>query len=349
METIAMDTVAMVNPLQDLIGLICDVKAMEDAVIEMKYDPKKAPLGKLTKDQIRSGYAALKKMDDCISRGHYGDQLVQACDQFYTRIPHDFGMRRPPIIRTKEEVKEKLTLLETLGDIEIAMRVLKGGDKMEHPLDRHYHGLHCKLEPLDQDTETFQLVEKYVKQTHARTHSGYTLTVQEVFHMERDGEEENFKDVGNRQLLWHGSRLTNWVGILSQGLRIAPPEAPATGYMFGKGVYFADMCSKSANYCFASCARQEGVLILCDVSLGQTNDLLASDCHADQLPRGKHSTKGLGSVAPDPTQTKTLSDSCLVPLGTSVNTGVHNPHGYTLNYNGTFYDLLSSSIQAQSW
>ena len=25
--------------------------------------------------------------------------------------------------------------------------------------------------------------------------------------------------------------LTNWVGILSQGLRIAPPEAPVTGYM----------------------------------------------------------------------------------------------------------------------
>ena len=33
------------------------------------------------------------------------------------------------------------------------------------------------------------------------------------------------------KLLWHGSRLTNWVGILSQGLRIAPPEAPVTGYM----------------------------------------------------------------------------------------------------------------------
>ena len=32
-------------------------------------------------------------------------------------------------------------------------------------------------------------------------------------------------------LLWHGSRLSNWVGILSQGLRIAPPEAPVTGYM----------------------------------------------------------------------------------------------------------------------
>lgn len=30
-------------------------------------------------------------------------------------------------------------------------------------------------------------------------------------------------------------------GILKQGLRIAPPEAPVTGYMFGKGVYFADV------------------------------------------------------------------------------------------------------------
>lgn len=39
-------------------------------------------------------------------------------------------------------------------------------------------------------------------------------------------------------LLWHGSRLTNFVGILGQGLRIAPPEAPATGYRFGKVITF---------------------------------------------------------------------------------------------------------------
>ena len=42
-------------------------------------------------------------------------------------------------------------------------------------------------------------------------------------------------------LLWHGSRTTNFAGILQQGLRIAPPEAPVNGYMFGKGVYFADV------------------------------------------------------------------------------------------------------------
>jgi poly [ADP-ribose] polymerase len=50
-------------------------------------------------------------------------------------------------------------------------------------------------------------------------------------------------------MLWHGSRICNYVGILNQGLRIAPPEAPSSGYLFGKGIYFADRIQKSAPYC----------------------------------------------------------------------------------------------------
>lgn len=56
----------------------------------------------------------------------------------------------------------------------------------------------------------------------------------------------------HQRILFHGSRLTNFVGILSQGLRIAPPEAPPSGYFLGKGVYFADMCTKSIEYCHPS-------------------------------------------------------------------------------------------------
>lgn len=70
-----------------------------------------------------------------------------------------------------------------------------------------------------------------------------------VFKIEREGESANFNSgIGNRRLLFHGSALFNFVGILSQGLRIAPKEAPNHGYMFGKGVYFADMMSKSLAY-----------------------------------------------------------------------------------------------------
>ncbi|XP_052061319.1 poly [ADP-ribose] polymerase 2-like [Mytilus californianus] len=319
--------------LQNLIDLICDVKSMEDAVKEMKYDAKKAPLGKLTTDQVKAGYASLKKIETCINKGDFGQHLTQACNEFYTRIPHTFGMSQPPLIRSKEEVKAKIQLLEALSDIEIAIKVLKQGDMSDNPIDRHYKSLNVDLVPVEKSSDDYKMVNDYLLNTHASTHSQYKMEIVSLFEMKKHGEDKNFKDLGNRQLLWHGSRLSNWVGILSQGLRIAPPEAPVTGYMFGKGVYFADMSSKSANYCFASRSKNIGCILLSEVSLGKTNDLLAADYKADKLPTGKHSVRGLGSIGPDPSKTKTLSCGTAVPLGKPVDTGVKNPAGYTLNYN----------------
>lgn len=112
------------------------------------------------------------------------------------------------------------------------------------------------------------MIQNYVDNTHGSTHSTYNLKIVEIFKIKRKGEKDKFQDVGNRMLLWHGSRLTNFVGIISQGLRIAPPEAPCTGYMFGKGVYFADSVSKSANYCCTSHSNPVGLILLCDVALG---------------------------------------------------------------------------------
>ena len=54
-----------------------------------------------------------------------------------------------------------------------------------------------------------------------------------------------------------------------------------TGYMFGKGIYFADMVSKSANYCFTSKNNNVGILLLCEVALGNTNNLTSACYTAD--------------------------------------------------------------------
>jgi Poly(ADP-ribose) polymerase catalytic domain len=83
------------------------------------------------------------------------------------------------------------------------------------------------------------------------------LRLLDAFEINRHGEKEKFlpsKSLGNRRLLWHGSGSSNFPGILSHGLRIAPPEAPCSGYRFGKGIYFADMLAKKchvlSNTCF---------------------------------------------------------------------------------------------------
>nr|XP_055057622.1 poly [ADP-ribose] polymerase 2 isoform X2 [Misgurnus anguillicaudatus] len=320
--------------VKSLLELICDLKAMEECVLEMKFDIKKAPLGKLTAEQIRAGYASLKKIEDCLKKKGNNKELLEACNQFYTRIPHDFGLRTPPVIRTEDELKEKIALLEALGDIRIALKMVQSSiQNDEHPLDRQYQSLKCQLQPLDSDSNEYKVIEKYLHSTHAPTHTDYTMTVLDIFTVDREGEKDSFlSQLDNRMLLWHGSRLSNWVGILSQGLRVAPPEAPVTGYMFGKGIYFADMSSKSANYCFASQKNNQGILLLSEVALGGVNELLDSNYEADKLPFGKHSTKGLGQTAPDPNN-HVILDGATVPMGPCVKTGVGQRGGYSLLYN----------------
>ena len=85
--------------------------------------------------------------------------------------------------------------------------------------------------------------------------------------------------------------------------------------MFGKGVYFADMSSKSANYCWPSKSQSEGLLLLCEVSLGKQNELLNANIDADKLPKGKHSVKGVGRTSPEPENFTKLSDGTIIPMG----------------------------------
>jgi len=311
----------LAKPIQSLMKLIFDIEAMKHALVEFEIDLKKMPLGKLSKKQIEMAYKCLSECQQFISDGtRTGGKILDASNRFFTLIPHDFGMKQPPLIDNEEYLNLKIQMLDSLLEIEVAYSLMKGskGNDEKDPLDVHYESLNTNMTVVENASEEFAMICEFVKNTHAKTHSSYSLTVDEVFTIERNGERQRyrpFKDLHNRKLLWHGSRSTNYAGILSQGLRIAPPEAPVTGYMFGKGVYFADMASKSANYCYASRSTNNvGLMLLCEVALGNTYDLTTAK-HITKLPAGKHSCKGLGATSPDPSGDKVLPDGVVVPMG----------------------------------
>eukprot|EP00043_Microstomoeca_roanoka_P016454 m.168072 g.168072 ORF g.168072 m.168072 type:complete len:139 (+) comp16464_c0_seq2:36-452(+) len=89
------------------------------------------------------------------------------------------------------------------------------------------------------------------------------------------------------------------------------------------GVYFASMVSKSANYCYASPENDTGVLVLCEVALGDMYERLHAQHDAGEKCKaaGKHSTWGIGKTTPDPNETLTLENGVTVPLGK----GIENP------------------------
>ena len=152
---------------------------------------------------------------------------------FIYLVPHEFGRRAPPLIKTVQQLKHEIELLEALDDIEVAFSALKTDENNRlNPIDQNYEQLKCKLNPVDKTTEVYQLIDKYLQSTHAATHQQYKMQIEDIFEVEKEGEKESFNDVGNKMLLWHGSRLTNFAGIMSQGLRIAPPEAPVVSYLY---------------------------------------------------------------------------------------------------------------------
>jgi len=324
----------MPKRLQDFVKTIFDQKMMQQTLVSMKVDIKKMPLGKIKKSQIRDGYKVLTEIQNLIESKEEKDKmkirLKDCANRFYTLIPHDFGRGEQPLIDDIEIVKQKMQILDTLTDLEIASNLMKDVVDQTDPIYQNYKSLKSKISPVEKNGERYKLLESYAYNSHDKGYfSNWDFTVEDIFEIERENERKRFapwSDNENRMLLWHGSRLTNWVGIISQGLRIAPPEAPKTGYRFGKGVYFADCISKSGSYCFTSNDNPTGILLLAEVSLGKTNDLL-KDEYMEKAPNGKHSTKALGQFAPKAKDNQKI-EGCVdkgkvtVPCGEIASTGV---------------------------
>ncbi|XP_034661708.1 poly [ADP-ribose] polymerase isoform X1 [Drosophila subobscura] len=308
--------------VQNLVKLIFDVDFMKKTMMEFHIDMEKMPLGKLSLKQIQYAYNVVKEIYELIESGSTNARLIDASNRFYTLIPHSFGVQSPPLIETSKQVEELRQMLDSLAEIEVAYSLIKNEDTIDNinPLDKHYDQLKTQLIPLDKNSDEFAILNKYVKNTHAATHSAYELEVVDVFKVARQGEARRFKPfkkLHNRKLLWHGSRLTNFAGILSHGLKIAPPEAPPTGYMFGKGIYFADMVSKSANYCCTSQQNSTGLMLLSEVALGDMLECTAAK-YVTKLPKDKHSCYGHGRTMPNPKETYMRDDGVEIPLGKAV-------------------------------
>lgn len=138
-------------------------------------------------------------------------------------------------------------MLDTLTDMEVANTIMKStSDKSKdaesvNMLDKRFEELKLdEMTALDHKSSEYKALSNYLITSSEEAH-GIRYRLEDIFKIERTGEAERFAKSEyaklkkhDRRLLWHGSRATNYGGILSQGLRIAPPEAPVSGYAFGK-------------------------------------------------------------------------------------------------------------------
>lgn len=122
-------------------------------------------------------------------------------------------------------------MLDTLTDMEVANTIMKTtGDKKKDAetvnlLDKRYTELGMEeMTPLDHKSHEYKALSEYLVKSSGTTHD-IRYRLEDIFRIERHGEKERFQKSEfaklhktDKRLLWHGSRTTNFGGILSQGL-----------------------------------------------------------------------------------------------------------------------------------
>jgi poly [ADP-ribose] polymerase len=277
-------TSSLDEPTARLVAQLFDARQMAQSLRSAGLDTRKMPLGSITPDAVVAGYAALREVEAELQRVPPRRHILAAAsNRFYTSVPHDFGSADPQLLDSRALLSSKLELLSTLTDVEIAQRLSKAAGGSETTVDTLFGALDLKalrhLQPGDRGRREVEALIAATKRHGVDPagpwgHYEDDAPVQPTCNYEIEHVWEVEKETGARvdparsRLLFHGSRLSNYVGILSQGLRIAPPAAPVTGYMYGKGVYFADAAAKSAEYCRTSADLPTGLLLVCAVDMG---------------------------------------------------------------------------------
>ena len=169
--------------VKDLMESIWDIDKMNKTLKKLRFDVDKSPLGKLSLEQIQKGYKVLTEIQKILLNGGKESALVELNNQFYTNIPHNYGMQKIPMIDQISKVREKIQLLDLLKDIDIANKFISlalKGDSTLNPLDSFYKMLKISVSLLPEDDNYYSMITEMIKNCHGSTHK-YKLNIQVHF------------------------------------------------------------------------------------------------------------------------------------------------------------------------
>lgn len=260
------------------------------------------PLGVLTVGQIEKGERILDELYEKFKAGKATRKMMEdASGDFYSAIPHRLGRTRDAIaaavIDTMEEFNQKQETLQLMKDM-LAVNGEKGSVLFDPQLDNKYKALGCEIGFLERESSAYRELADYVVKSQIKSKN---VKVQNIYTLKRPGEFEAFNSkVGNEKLLFHGSRIKNWVGILSRGI-LMPKIVVSMGVnrtdagWLGNGMYFGDAACTSAFYTTPG-KKQTRFMAVARVALGKMKDYTKITYGLNAPPEGYDSTHGVRST-----------------------------------------------------
>jgi predicted DNA-binding WGR domain protein len=235
------------------------------------------PLGILTLGQIQKGETILQELYQLFQKPKKSRADAERLSgEFYTVIPHRIGRSRTAVqaavIDSLEAFEQKQETLQLMKDM---LQVNGEGNVLFHSqAHAQYEALRCAMTWVEPDTPVHREIRDYLLSSQIKSKS---IKVLNVFTLRRETEWQAFaQQIDNQRLMFHGSRIRNWVGILSRGI-LLPKIAVSLGVnrtdagWLGNGIYFGDAACTSAFYTTPG-RKGTRFMALARVALGRMKD-----------------------------------------------------------------------------
>jgi len=228
------------------------------------------PLGLVTPDAIAAARKTLAEIAKATAKNR---PIAKLASQYLRLIPQNLGAKlNESPFRSQQGLQHQNEILDAL-DAALLQTSVRKDEKV----------FDCIVQRVPGSTlagrRTFREIRKLYRSTINSNHVSCTYKLRRVYEVTIPSMQQTFAakaaKIGNVKQHWHGTKASNLLSILKQGLIIPPADSVhCTGRMFGNGIYGSEQSTKALNYATnywnaSGDSNQRAFMLVCDFAMGR--------------------------------------------------------------------------------
>ncbi|XP_055887848.1 protein mono-ADP-ribosyltransferase PARP4-like isoform X2 [Biomphalaria glabrata] len=279
------------------VGCSADVKELVEHIWQEAMSEITTLLGELSSirlEQVEKAEAILVKIREAMKVSASDSKIQSLISEFYSILKHRNENTDIKESERKKWCVQKQDMCQLVKDMISASEMTNFQERSF--TDAKYAALRCQIRQLANSER--QDVEDLIRSS--MDSPNQDLLISNVFEVWRQVEDIDFRfDIEPKRLLFHSSKIENFVGILSRGLLLPKAVVDDMGGSrtdegsLGCGIYFASDFNTSVQYSTPSKTKGSRLLLINEVALGQIKDYTTHETSLVAPPPGYNSTHGV--------------------------------------------------------
>lgn len=239
---------------------------------------KYMPLGIMPTSEFTRIEEILKDIDREINGERNEDRIKKLSDEYYLVVSWVGGVSSRLSINTHELLSARTEKFNRLRDAIIALHC--GKKSTENPLDYFCREwLKMMFTPIHEMSEEFRIFRECIENTQHNDQ----FQIENILKIEYLNNVDFQSDLKDHCYLYHSTYINNLIGILKEGLVVAPNHVYSHNRYFGPGIYFSDAAAMVLKR-FASSNFNCGIILVCRVALGTRQDAKMNNLTNGEYP-----------------------------------------------------------------